>query len=213
MIKGYIIDMDGTILDSMPIWDELSIRFLKHKGILANPNLKDILAPMSIDQAINYLINTYHLTQSPEELIKEVNNLLTSIYLNEVSLKPGAKEFINKCYQRNKKLCLLTANSYPVTISVLDKYGLTDKFDQIITGDSTTLDKLSGTIYEHARKALMLNNNECIVIEDAFHAISGAKRHNFVVWAVYDSSNKSNWEQICKLSDLYFNNMSEMEVI
>lgn len=213
MIKGYIIDMDGTILDSMHIWDELGSRFLELKNIIPQSNLKDVLAPLSIIQAVTYLKETYHLEQSIETLVNEVDNLLASIYENELSLKPGAQEFINQCYKQNKKLCLLTANNYQVTIKILDKYNLTSKFKQIITGDQTSLDKQSGEIYTYAATKLDLNKDECIVIEDAYHAIKAAKSQDFCVWAISDPSNQKDWTNICKICDAHFNDLTKMEVI
>lgn len=211
MINGYIIDMDGTIVDSMGIWDDLGSRFLIQKQVTPAANLKDILAPLSINQAIDYLIKEYHLSQSHKQINQEINNLLNTIYSNEVKLKPGAKTFINKCFKYQKKLCLLTANNYQTTISILNKHNLTNKFDQIITCDDTHLTKQDGIIYEYAAKQLILNKEECIVIEDAYHAIKCAKTAGFKVWAIADKSNLQYWDKICKLSDLNFNNMHEME--
>lgn len=213
MIKGYIIDMDGTIIDSMAIWDDIGSRFLLQKNITPASNLKETLAPLSINQAINHLIKEYQLVESADQINQQINNLLDSIYANEVTLKTGAKDFINTCYQQNKKLCLLTANNYQTTIKTLDKFAITDKFHQIITCDSTSLDKQNGDIYKYAAKQLNLNINECIVIEDAYHAIKSAKNAGFKVWAVADSSNQQQWDKICKLSDQHFTNMKEMEVL
>lgn len=213
MIKGYIIDMDGTIIDSMAIWDDIGSRFLLQKNITPASNLKETLAPLSINQAINYLIKEYHLVDSVAQINQQINKLLDSIYANEVTLKTGAKDFINTCYQKNKKLCLLTANNYQTTIKTLDRFAITDKFHQIITCDSTSLDKQNGDIYIYAAKQLNLNIDECIVIEDAYHAIKSAKNAGFKVWAVSDQSNQQQWDKICKLSNLHFTNMKEMEVL
>ena len=211
MIKGYIIDMDGTLLDSMHIWNELGSRFLELKGITPEANLKDILAPLSINQAIKYIAETYQLKEPLDVLINEVNSLLNHIYLSEIPLKPGALEFITNCFNHHKKLCLLTANNYQATINILDKYNLTSKFDEIITCDHTTLDKRSGEAYNYAISALHLHKDEGIVIEDALHAIIAAKKQGFTVWAVADQSNQDDWDEICKISDLNLKNLSEME--
>ena len=127
---------------------------------------------------------------------------MNHIYLSEIPLKPGALEFITNCFNHHKKLCLLTANNYQATINILDKYNLTSKFDEIITCDHTTLDKRSGEAYNYAISALHLHKDECIVIEDALHAIIAAKKQGFTVWAVADQSNQDDWDEICKISDL-----------
>ena len=137
---------------------------------------------------------------------------MNHIYLSEIPLKPGALEFITNCFNHHKKLCLLTANNYQATINILDKYNLTSKFDEIITCDHTTLDKRSGEAYNYAISALHLHKDECIVIEDALHAIIAAKKQGFTVWAVADQNNQDDWDEICKISDLNLKNLSEMEI-
>ena len=213
MINGYIVDMDGTLVDSMALWDDLGSRFLRQKHITPKANLKEILAPLSINQAITYLINEYHLSQTVSQISQEINMMLETIYTSEINLKPGAADFIEQCFKQNKKLCLLTANNYQTTIKVLNKYNLTNKFDQIITCDNVSLDKQNGAIYEYAAEQLGVLKDECIVIEDAYHAITSAKDACFKVWAVADLSNQQDWDKICQISDLYFNDMREMEVL
>ena len=152
MIKGYIVDMDGTILDSMFIWD----------------------------------------------------NIVEYEYLNKAMLKPGAKDFIKNCAAAKKKLCLLTANGRDLTIKILEKNNLLHYFDTIITCDDTKLTKQDSTIYQFAAQSLDLSVNECIVIEDALHAIYSAKKAGFIVWAVADNSNIHDWHKIKEISNASF---------
>ena len=83
MIKGYIVDMDGTILDSMFIWDNIVAMLLQKKGITIDNKLKNTLAPLSIDDALKYIKEKYpnvefHVCgfceQAYEEKLKEVSN-------------------------------------------------------------------------------------------------------------------------------------------
>ena len=213
MIKGYIIDMDGTILDSMKIWENAAITLLKDKGIIASDDLKDILAPLSIKEAINYIKNKYYLSESVSEIQNLFLDLIKYHYLNKVNLKPGVKEFIKECSYSNKKLCLLTANQRDLTIEILIKHELINYFDQIITCNDTSLTKQNFDIYKFAAKQLNLKINECIVIEDALHAINSAKKAGFVVWGVADQSNLKDWTKIKSISDSTFENMEYMEVL
>lgn len=213
MIKGYIIDMDGTLLDSMNIWETAAITLLKNRGIIVSDDLKRILAPLSIKDAINYLKNKYCFNETVSEIQKQLFDLIEYQYLNEVSLKTGVREFINKCTILNKKMCLLTANKRNLTIKILNKHKLISYFDQIITCDDTNLTKQDSDIYIYAMKKLNLNINECIVIEDALHAINTAKKAGFIVWGVADRSNLNDWIKIKSICDLAFKNMKFMEVL
>ena len=48
MIRGAIFDLDGTLLDSMPLWDTLAEQFLAQRGIQAPPGLRALLKPMDM---------------------------------------------------------------------------------------------------------------------------------------------------------------------
>lgn len=213
MIKGYILDMDGTLLDSMYIWENAATTLLSKKGIVADDEIKNILAPLSIDEAIKYLKNRYSFIESVTEIQNELIKILELQYLNEVILKPGTQDFIKHCVNAKKRLCLLTANKRNLTVEILTKHKIINYFDKIITCDDTTLTKQDGAIYRFAAQRLNLNIDECIVIEDAFHAICAAKKAGFIVWGVADESNLQDWPQIKKISDLTFKSMEFMEVV
>lgn len=213
MIKGYIIDMDGTLLDSMHLWKNLATMWLLKRGIIDNEELKDILAPLSIDEAINYLKNKYCFNETAVEIQHELFKILEYHYLNEVNLKPGVRKFIQQCVLLNKRICLLTANHRDLTIKILTKHNLINYFNKIITCDDTILTKQNFAIYNLAAQQLNLKNNECIVIEDALHAICSAKKAGFIVWGVADQSNQLDWQKIETISDLSFENMKFMEVV
>lgn len=90
MIKAIIMDIDGTLLDSMSIWQDLSKRYLESQGIKAEDQLSEILFPMSNDEAIHYLKEHYHLIQSEKEIQNGLIKELETFYLYQVQLKSGA---------------------------------------------------------------------------------------------------------------------------
>lgn len=71
MIKGVIFDVDGTLLDSMEIWEDVGVRYLNSIGIEAEPDLGTVLFTMSIQEGAAYVKEHYHLSQEPEEIVQE----------------------------------------------------------------------------------------------------------------------------------------------
>ena len=59
MIKGAIFDMDGTLLDTMPLWDNAGAMYLETLGVAAKPDLGKVLYPMTFPQAAAYLKKEY----------------------------------------------------------------------------------------------------------------------------------------------------------
>ena len=80
MIEGAIFDVDGTILDSMPMWDNIGRIYLQQKGIEAEPNLNRVMFTMTMPEAADYLKQKYALPRSPEEIITEINGMIQKFY-------------------------------------------------------------------------------------------------------------------------------------
>ena len=82
MIKGVIFDVDGTLLDSMEIWEDVGVRYLNSIGIEAEPDLGTVLFTMSIQEGAAYVKEHYHLSQEPEEIVQGVLDIISNYYKN-----------------------------------------------------------------------------------------------------------------------------------
>ena len=80
MIKGVIFDVDGVLLDSMPVWEEIGELYLKSQGREGKPGLREILFPMSLEQAADYLIREYDLPKTAVRVVEEVNGMIRTFY-------------------------------------------------------------------------------------------------------------------------------------
>ena len=80
MNKGAIFDVDGTLLDSMPIWDDASERFLAGLGVKAEPGLSEIMFRMSLDEGAAYLKSTYELALSEQEIKDGILGVIRDFY-------------------------------------------------------------------------------------------------------------------------------------
>ena len=70
-LQSAIFDMDGTLLDSMPMWQGLGTGLLRHFGVEPAPDLLERLKPMTLRQGVVYCRETYHLDASEEEPLLE----------------------------------------------------------------------------------------------------------------------------------------------
>ena len=90
MIRGTIFDLDGVLLDSMGIWEDLGARYLRRLHITPELGLNEVLFPMSMEQGAAYLKAHYPLQQSEAEICGGIAQMLKDYYAQEVSAKPGA---------------------------------------------------------------------------------------------------------------------------
>lgn len=91
---GAIFDLDGTLLDSMWVWEQIDVDFLSRRGIdLPEDYLKKI-TPMGFEAAARYTIDRFGLQEQPRDLIGEWYAMAEDYYKTKVGLKPHAKEFL-----------------------------------------------------------------------------------------------------------------------
>ena len=86
-IKGVIFDLDGTLLDSMSIWDTVGFDYLKSKNITPSPNLKDKIKALSIIDGAKYFQDEYGIKDDIETIMRDINKLLKIIILIKSNLK------------------------------------------------------------------------------------------------------------------------------
>lgn len=212
MIKGCIFDLDGTLLDSMHVWDDFAFTYLKHKGITTEENLDEIFSTLRMEEAITYLQKHYVPQESIETVRDEVYALLKKRYIN-MELKPGVKDCIHTLSKLPLCLCVLSANHRDVCKTALKKHGLLDQFTYILSCEDIHLSKDDPACFDYACEKMKVKPTECIVIEDAYHAIQGAKQAGCYVVAVKEKSQIKDEEEIKKTADAYIEDMQELEDI
>lgn len=211
-MKGIIFDMDGTLLDSMGVWDVLSIHYLEGLGKVPENDLVERLKPYSLKNAGKYLIDHYDLQMSEEEIQKAFAQQLLKEY-ETVTYKEGVVKFLETCKKKQFKLAVLTANHLDLTVHTLKQLGIDIYFDEIISCETIDLSKQEVESYQYALKQLGCLPEECIVIEDAYHALKTAKQAGCHVWAMYDPSNECDWPNIIEIADNAFTSYQKMEEI
>ena len=109
-ITGAIFDLDGTLVDSMKIWDVLPGKVVRSFGAEPTDDLAYQLAAMDKQEAADYMIKTFLLPLSREEVLNRVNELVDEEYSSIVPLKKGA-DVLLECLHSNKIPCSIATAS------------------------------------------------------------------------------------------------------
>ena len=208
-IKGAIFDVDGTLLDSMPIWENLGERYLAGLGIAAEPGLTGILNTMSTRQGAEYLIRHYRLKESMEETMDGINRLLLQFYSLSAPLKVGVQECLVMLGGRNITLTAATSSERPNVEAAMERLDIRGYFQEILTCSEMHTDKTQPDIFLAAAEKMHTQPEETLVFEDAYHAVQTAKAAGFLTIALYDRSSEAQEREIRRISDGYFRTMED----
>ena len=202
MIKGAIFDLDGTILDSMFIWDTIGEDYLRSLGKEPKENLAETFKAFTLRQAAAYYRNNYGVDLSAEKIVEDINNMVAEIYRTKVVLKPGVSDFLKRLQVSGVKMCVATVTDRSITEDVLTRLNVRNYFSEIFTCAEVGYNKETPEIYREALKQLGTAKTETVVFEDAFHALKTAKEDGFRVAAIYDS-HEPNQNEMKEISDYY----------
>ena len=208
-ISGAIFDVDGTLLDSMSIWDTIGADYLRSIGYIPRENLNEIFKNMSLLQAAEYYRNEYGVTLRVEEIMSGVNAMLEQFYQYEAPLKPGAAELLARLRQNRVKLCIATATDRYLVEAALERCGVLSCFGAIFTCNEVGHGKDEPDIFEEALRFLGTEKAETVVFDDALYAVRTAKEAGFPVAVIYDSHEK-NQEGLRALADFYIEDFSQV---
>ena len=186
MIRGAIFDADGTLLDSMGLWDTVGERYLRSLGIDPAPGLRQILFPMSLFQCAVYLKEHYGLPQSGQAIEDGINQTILTFYQNQVQAKAGAVDFLQKHRRQGVATDLATATDRTVITQGLARTGLLPLLDGLVTCGDLGTDKNTPAIFDYARDQMGTATQDTWVFEDAVHAARTAWQAGYRVAGVAD---------------------------
>ena len=211
VIKGAIFDIDGTLLDSMPVWENAGARYLATLGIKARSDLKERLDALSLPEGALYMQTEYKLSVTIEEILEGVNQVVKDFYFKEAVLKPGVCDLIQKLKKNQVRLIIATATDAEMAKAALIRNDIWKDFDRMITCEEAGAGKTSPKVFELAREHLQTKKEETWVFEDSLYAVKTASKAGFPVCSIYDAYSRDNTEEIRTFSDIYVRDFYEIE--
>jgi len=209
-VEGMIFDLDGTLIDSMPAWENIGSDFLIKYGINPPDDLNETIKTMSFAESARYFIEFYGVAMTEAQVGDEINGMIRENYAKHIALKPFVKETLDQYFNQGIKMAILTATHKTLTELVLRRFGLQDHFQFILTSGMTGLSKSQPDIYHQAVAQLELPAPQIAIFEDALYCIQAARESGCHIIGVFDEASKNDWEAIKNSSDYAIMSFKEL---
>lgn len=153
-IHGAIFDVDGTLLDSMVIWEEAAVRYLNSLGLEPEENLSEKIMTMSMEEGADYLIDHYGVSLTRTQILDGIRELIRGFYEDEVQLKPGVEQVIKLLASKDIPMIIATSSDSACVTAGLKRLGVWSYFKGILTCSDIGKGKTEPDIYLAAAKEI-----------------------------------------------------------
>jgi len=209
-IDAVIFDLDGTLVDSMWMWESIDVEYLKQFSIELPHDLQKNIEGMSFSETAMYFKKRFQLEDSLEKIKKDWNQMAWEKYKNEVPAKEGVKELLSYLKQHGIPAGIATSNSRELVDLIIEKLQIKEYFTSIRTSCEVAKGKPAPDIYLLVAKDLNAEPTRCLVFEDVIHGVMAGKNANMKVCAVYDKYSEKDKELKRRMSDYYIHSISEV---
>ncbi len=177
-----VFDLDGVLVDSEPVWEEVRRAFVAEHGGTWQPDTQSRLMGMSTGEWAAYL-HELGVRLSPDEIARGVVDRMAARYRDEVPLMPGAVEAVRRL-AAERTLGLASSSPRRLIDVVLDAAGLTDCFAATVSTEEVERGKPAPDGYLEAARRMGVDPGGCVAVEDSSNGLRSAYAAGMRVIAV-----------------------------
>lgn len=210
-MKLIAFDFDGTLLDSMGMWNNLSGDFVRSYGHEFTRELADKLVPMSLEMSVDFFINDLGFDTTPEEIFKELDEKVMVGYAKTLELVDGAIETLQACRDEGYPMVLATATNRKYVDTALDRLKLGHFFKEVFTADELGYPKTDPMFYKEFARIMDRPLDEIIFVDDSAYNLETASRLGIETIGIKEENNKTTWAKIDEVSDQSIHNLRDWQ--
>lgn len=181
----HLFDLDGTLIDSNGIWEDIDLEFLGRHGLVPTEEYGHTVGHSIFPIAAQFTRDYYHMDMTAREIMDEWLESARAAYAH-VPLKAGALEFLDQCRDQGHAMALVTACVPELCRIALARHGLETYFRDLVFVEEMGLEKRNPEAFSRAAAHLDVSPGDCVMYEDAPANCVAAKAAGMAVVGVYD---------------------------
>jgi len=199
VIEAVVFDLDGVLLQSEEVWDEVRERYVRERGGRYDDEVQRAMMGMSAPEWSRYLHEQAGVPDEPAAINRDVVERMLDAYRRELPLLPGAVEAVRRT-AAVFPLGLASSSNREVFEEVLDLAGIEDCFRATVSSEEVERGKPAPDVYLEAARRLDVAAERCAAVEDSHAGIRSAKSAAMRVIAIPNASYPPD-DQALELAD------------
>jgi HAD superfamily hydrolase (TIGR01509 family) len=187
VIDAVLFDLDGILLDSEEVWDEVRERYVRERGGRYDAEVQRAMMGMSSVEWSGYLHEQAGVPEEPAEIDAEVVRRMLAAYRERLPLIPGAVEAVRRIAAR-WPLGLASSSNRPLIDAALAESGLAPLFRATVSSEEVPHGKPAPDVYLEAARRLGVDAARCGAVEDSHSGIRAARAAGMWVVAIPNAS-------------------------
>lgn len=211
-LQAIIYDVDGTLLDSMPTWNQSGDLYLQSKGLIPEPGLSRILFKMTLEESSYYLKNNYLIKENVESIARGIRQVVRTYYAKEVEAKPGSLKLLTSVYKLGIPQIVCTLTERDMVLEGLDRTGLLPYLDDVISCADLPWTKRDEELFLYLLNRLKTEADQTWLFEDASYSAQTAKRLGIKVVGLKDIQDHEDLAALKASSDIFLESFHDLDL-
>jgi HAD superfamily hydrolase (TIGR01509 family) len=208
MVAAVVFDMDGVIVDSEQVWDEVREELVADWSGRYSSEAQRAMMGMSSPEWSAYMHDELGLAQSPDEINDEVVRRMLERYRSDLPLLDGAVDAV-RSLAGSYPLAVASSSNRPLIDAVLETAGIAQCFAATVSSEEVPRGKPSPDVYLEAARRLGVPAADCAAVEDSANGIRAARAAGMVVVA-YPNAHYPPDDEALGLADVVVGELGEL---
>jgi HAD superfamily hydrolase (TIGR01509 family) len=208
MIQAVVFDLDGVLIQSEEVWDEVREAYVRERGGRYDAEVQRAMMGMSSTEWSRYLHETAGVPDEPEEVNAEVVRRMLAAYRSHLPLIDGAVEAVRRL-AGDFTLAVASSSNRPLIDGVLEAAGIAGCFAATVSSEEVARGKPAPDVYLEAARRLGVEPSVCTAIEDSHGGIRSAKAAGMRVVAIPNPTYPPDEESLA-LADVTLASLAEL---